>query len=172
MVFQFLAVGAFLKCVLAQTITPTASPAPGTGIISLFAGSGVASDAGDGLAATAASFRDPYSALRDAWGRTLISSAYNVRVVDPTTGIVSNLFTTAIGFTFYGMAVDPTGTLLAIATGITSRVYLGDLTTGTFSLFAGTGHQSSTSDGGQATSATFFIAHSVAFDGSATYLYM
>jgi sugar lactone lactonase YvrE len=136
-----------------------------TGIISTFAGTGVAGFSGDAAAATGAQLRQPHSIAVDGKGRLLICDIGNhrIRSVDLSTGRIETFGGTGerqptpdgaavSGTPLNGprtIAVDAAGHLfLALREGNT--IYRIDRDTGRIHHVAGTGQQGYAGDGGPA----------------------
>src|SRR4029453_12669573 len=136
-----------------------------TGIISTFAGTGIAGFSGDGGAATGAQLRQPHSIAIDSKGRLLICDIGNhrIRSVDLSTGRIETFGgpgerqPTPDGAAVTGtplngprtIAVDAAGHLfLALREG--NAIYRIDRDTGRIHHVAGTGQQGSAGAGGRA----------------------
>ena len=136
-----------------------------TGIISTFAGTGVAGFSGDGGAATTAQLRQPHSIAIDTKGRLLICDIGNhrIRSVDLSTGRIETFGGTGerqptpdgaavTGTPLNGprtIAIDADGHLfLALREG--NAIYRIDRNTGRIHHVAGTGQQGYAGDGGPA----------------------
>ena len=149
-----------------------------SGVISTFAGTGVAGFSGDGGAASSAQLNGPTGVVVDALGNLFIAERYNhvIRKVNPS-GIISTFAGTGTsGFNGDGGAAtnaqlfNPSG----LAFDLLGNLYIADIscrirkvnTAGIISTFAGTGIQGYSGDGGAATSAQLGSSCGVAVDAS------
>jgi DNA-binding beta-propeller fold protein YncE len=156
-----------------------------TGIISTFAGTGVAGFSGDGGAATGAQLRQPHSIAIDSKGRLLICDIGNhrIRSVDLSTGRIETFGGTGErqptpdGATVTGtplngprtIAVDAAGQLfLALREG--NAIYRIDRDTSRIHHVAGTGQQGYAGDGGPAARATLAGPKGLACAAGALYV--
>ena len=154
------------------------------GTITTVAGTGTAGYTGDGLAATAATLDMPWALAFDAAGNLYIADELNqvVRIVD-TAGKINTFagngfdhgsqncgtFTPFTGAATSAQFCQPQG----VATDANGNVYISDTgdqvvwvvnTVGNISIFAGTGGENYTGDGGPATSATFHFPQGLVVD--------
>ena len=150
-----------------------------TGVISTIAGDGTASFSGDGGQATSATLSGPTGVALDAAGNVYIADNENhrIRLVINSTGVISTIGGTGLGG-FSGDGGQATSAKLnypfSIALDATGNVYIGDFSnqrirlitksTSAISTIAGTGTQSFSGDGRQATSATLNQPSGVALD--------
>jgi sugar lactone lactonase YvrE len=156
-----------------------------SGVISTFAGTGVAGFSGDGGAATAAQLRRPHSIAADPLGRLLICDVGNhrIRQVDFSSGRIDTYGGTGErqptpdgvpvkGTPLNGprtMAFDPEGNLyLALREG--NSVYRITPKTGTIHHLAGTGEQGYSGDGGPARAAKFAGPKGLAYAAGRLYV--
>jgi sugar lactone lactonase YvrE len=154
-----------------------------TGKITTVAGTGTAGYTGDGLAATAATLDMPWALAFDAAGNLYIADEFNqvVRIVD-TTGKINTFagtgfdhgsqncgtFTPFTGAATSAQFCEPQG----VAADGNGNVYISDsgdqvvwvVNSGNISVFAGTGAQNYSGDGGPATSATFHFPEGLVVD--------
>lgn len=156
-----------------------------TGVITTIAGTTEVGYSGDGGAATAARFNEPYGMAVDASDRLYAADRLNavVRRIDLKSGIVTRFAGTGEkGFGGDGgpaeqaALVEPNGlafsrdfSRLYIADVSDNRVRVVDMATGVLSTFAGTGAAAHDGDGGPATAAGVFGARAVGIrpsDGS------
>jgi DNA-binding beta-propeller fold protein YncE len=143
----------------------------GTGMISTVAGIGLRGFDGDGGAATAARFNEPYGVVSDPAGSIYVADRLNhcVRRIDGGTGRIETLAGEGLGLREpNGLAFDATGKLLYIADVTGHRVWLCDVAVGVFVTCAGTGLGEHSGDGGLAIAASLFGPRAVAVtpDGS------
>jgi trimeric autotransporter adhesin len=149
------------------------------GIITTFAGTGVAGFAGDGGPATAAQFRNPNAICFDSAGSLYIADVNNnrVRMVD-TAGIITALAGTGL----VGSAGDGGPATAAqlnaprtVTVDSSDNLYIADFqnnrvrrvdTTGMITTFAGTGVRGFSGDGGLAAAAQLNGPNTVSFDSS------
>ncbi|HEV3511650.1 MAG TPA: hypothetical protein VGS05_08080 [Candidatus Sulfotelmatobacter sp.] len=149
------------------------------GVISTYAGTGIAGFSGDGGPATSAQINSPLSITRDAAGDLVFADALNNRVRKITTaGIISTIAgngtagysgdggpaTSASLKTPWGVAYDAAGNLYISDRG--NEVIRKVDTTGTITTFAGNGTAAFCGDGGPATSACLNAPRGLATDGS------
>jgi len=150
-----------------------------SGIISTFAGNGVATSSGDGGPATAASINHPIGMVRDGAGNIYIAEngSHKIRKVSPA-GIITTIAGTGIaGFTGdggpataarlnqpYWIDVDNSGSIY-IADAFNNRIRKINAA-GIISTIAGTGVGSYTGDGGPATAATLYTPTCVRLDNA------
>jgi sugar lactone lactonase YvrE len=139
-----------------------------TGIITTFAGTGVAGSTGDGGLATAAQLNFPTAVAVDQLGNVYISDAFSNRVRKiNTAGIINNFAGTGVsGYSGDGgaassadlcpggLTIDASGNVY-ISDGCTSRIRKVN-TSGVISTIAGTGTFGYSGDGGPATSAQLY----------------
>jgi sugar lactone lactonase YvrE len=135
------------------------------GQITTFAGNGSAGFAGDGGAATGASFRWPNALAIDTSGALLVCDAGNERVRRISAGVIA----TIVGNGTQGFAGDGAAAVLAeidtpmgLAVGASGQIFIADshnnriraiAADDSISTFAGTGVQGYAGDGGAATAA-------------------
>ncbi len=152
-----------------------------SGLLTLVAGNGAATFAGDGGPATSASLRFPKGVALDAAGNLFIadSSNHRIRRVDAATGIISTVAGNgSFGFAGDGgpatsatlnqpdgVALDAAGNLF-IADFANRRIRRVDAMTGIISTIAGNGAATFAGDGGPATSASLFSPTGVALDAA------
>jgi hypothetical protein len=147
------------------------------GIISTFAGNGIAGYSGDGGQATAAELSSPYGLVIDAMGNLFISDNFNnvIRKVN-TSGII----TTVVGSFAGGYSGDggqATAAELSLPTTVTfdaaGNLYIADsgnfrvrkvATSGIINTIAGSGTNGFSGDGGQATTAWLSNTPEIALD--------
>jgi hypothetical protein len=151
-----------------------------TGIITTFAGTGVAGYNGDNIPATSAQLNDPTSVTFDSNENMYISDTSNsiVRKVDKTTGIITTFAGTGVAG-YNGDNIPATSAQLNFPTSVTfdsnENMYISDTnnnivrkvdkTTGIITTFAGTPQRSGyAGDGGPATSALLYVIYSVSID--------
>jgi sugar lactone lactonase YvrE len=156
-----------------------------TGIISTFAGTGMAGFSGDGGPATRAQLRQPHSIAVDPGGKLLICDIGNhrIRQVDFSTGVIETYGGTgerqptpdgaAVKTAPLNgprtMAFDGDGNLfLALREG--NAIYRIASKAGTIHHLAGTGEQGYTGDGGPARLATLAGPKGLAFGGGTLYV--
>ncbi len=149
---------------------------PITSIITTIAGNGGATSAGDGGPATAASFATSQQVAADTAGNLTISDYAQMngrfRRVDVLTGIINTVAgggnlplggsgpATSMNLQHtYALAVDQSGNTLFIGGGGSAgngrQVFKVDLASGQLTVFAGTGEDGSSGDGGPALAAKF-----------------
>ena len=155
--------------------------AAATGFISTVAGSGAATFAGDGAAATSASLNSPTDVQVDGAGNLYIVDQQNQRIrkVTAATGFISTVAGNGAS-TFAGdggpalsaslktpvsVAVDGAGNLY-IADYYNARIRKVTAATGTISTVAGTGTAAFAGDGGSATAASLNGPNDVAVDAA------
>ena len=133
------------------------------GIITTFAGTGVAGYSGDSGPATAAQLNDPRGVAAAPNGDIYISDTSNnrVRKVDHSTGLIS---TVAGANNARAVAVDAAGNLYVANTGA-NQVYMVN-TSGVETTIAGTGVLGFSGDGGLATAATLNQPRGLAVDSA------
>ena len=161
-----------------------------TGIISIYAGSGVGGYSGDNGPATAAMLNTPVGLALDASGNLFIADSANnvIREVNAKTGIITTVagngyganvsgnltcgaMTTGVSATAaplcnpFGVAVDSAGNLY-ISSFNWENVLKVTKSTGLLTLVAGTGQSGYSGDGGLAVSAKLYVPWSVAVDGA------
>jgi len=152
------------------------------GIITTFAGTGVAGFSGDGGPATSARLNEPSDVLRDGAGNFYINDRLNRRIRKIDTG---GIITTIAGTGVAGSAGDGGPATLAqlnepvrVALDGVGNLYIGDRaanrirminSSGIITTVAGTGVAGYSGDGGPATLAQFNGSGGVAFDGSNNY---
>ncbi|MBL7692411.1 MAG: T9SS type A sorting domain-containing protein [Flavipsychrobacter sp.] len=134
------------------------------GIITTFAGTGVAGFNGDGIAATSAFLNEPFAVRVDDTGNVYIGdrSNYRLRKVD-TFGVITTIAGTGVaGFSGDGgsATLAQTNGLISIALDTAYNIYFSDstrvrkiATDGTITTVAGNGIVAFTGDGGPATAA-------------------
>lgn len=149
-----------------------------TGVISTFAGTGVAGYSGDGAAAISAQMNGPWGVAVDANGRVCIAEQNNHTVRCVTGGNIQRVAgngqagyagdggAAASAVLNYpsGLLFDVAGNLL-IADSSNNRVRRINALTGLIETIAGTGGQSTAGDGGAATQAQVYGPYSMALDG-------
>jgi len=142
-----------------------------TGVITTFAGTGVAGFSGDGGQATSAQFTRPFSVFLDASGNVLIGDSENHRVRRIDSGGVittvagsgsvggfsgdGGLATNAVLNTVAGVTEDAAGDLF-IGDFYNRRIRKVTVATGTIDTFAGNGSPHASGDGGPAIDAELF----------------
>lgn len=154
-----------------------------TGIITLYAGNGIAAYSGDGGPATSASIYGPSACAIDSAGNLYIADVGNnvVRKITASTGIITTVAGNGVangGFSGdgglatiaelkmpYGIAVDSVGNLF-ISDMDNQRVRKVDGATGIITTIAGTGNYGYSGNGGAATSAMIGNPQQLALDGS------
>jgi sugar lactone lactonase YvrE len=154
-----------------------------TGIITLYAGNGIAAYSGDGGPATSASIDGPSACTIDSAGNLYIADVGNnvVRKITASTGIITTVAGNGAakgGFNGdggpatsaelkmpYGIAVDSVGNLF-ISDMDNQRVRKVDGATGIITTIAGTGNYGYSGNGGAATSAMIGNPQQLALDGS------
>ena len=161
-----------------------------TGIISVYAGSGVGGYSGDNGPATAATLNTPVGLALDASGNLFIADSYNnvIREVNAKTGIITTVAGNGYGANVsgnltcgamttgvsaisaplcypFGVAVDSAGNLY-ISSFSWENVLKVTKSTGLLTLVAGTGGYGYTGDGGLAVNAKLSYPWSVAVDGA------
>lgn len=153
--------------------------AAGSGIITTFAGTGIAGYSGDNGSAITAQLNAPWALAVDGAGNLYIADSGNrvVRMVAAGTGVITTyagsatatslgdggLATSAQLSSAYGVAFDATGNLY-ISDG--QRVRKVTASTGIITTFAGTGTYGYSGDNGPATSAAIGVAQGLASDGN------
>lgn len=125
-----------------------------TGIISTLAGTGASGYSGDGSAATAATFNQPFGVGVDRNGNVFVADNGNnvVRMINAATGIITTVAGTGIGGysgdnglataakLYYPQRILPdTSGNIYISDQFNSRIRMVNLTTGIITTFAGTG---------------------------------
>lgn len=151
---------------------------PRTGFITTIAGTGQAGFGGDGGAADAAMFNEPYGVVIDRAGTIYTADRLNRRVrrIDGASLRVTTLAGTgeidhtgqngpaaATGLAEpNGLALSPDQTRLFIADVADHRIRVVDLATGAIATFAGTGEAAHAGDGGPAGHAAVFGARAAA----------
>jgi len=150
-----------------------------TGVISIFAGTGVEGYGGDGAAATAAFLDTPTGVAVDTAGNVYIADSHNQRIreVAAATGVITTIAGTGThGFSGDGAAAtaaqlyDPMG----VAVDATGNVYIADtnnqrireITGTTINTIAGDGEELFSGDAGTATAAVLDSPTGVAVDAS------
>ena len=145
-----------------------------SGIVSTFAGTGIAGFNGDGLAATSTQFTNPYAVVGDANGVMYISDSYNYRIRKVAGGIVTTvagtgiagssgdggLATSALIYRPMGMHLDTNGKLY-FADYANHKIRMVNTNTGIITLIAGNGNRGYSGDSGPATSAQLYTPRSV-----------
>jgi len=150
-----------------------------SGLISTFAGTGVAGYNGDGIPANTARLNDPYALAVDAAGNVYITeeSGNRIRKVNAATGIITTVAGTGIlGYNGdgilataawinqpLGVAVDGAGNIY-IADSANERIRKVDAATQKIFTVAGTGVWGYSGDGGPAVSARVNYPHGIAVD--------
>ena len=139
-----------------------------TGIITTFAGNGVAAFNGDGGMATAASLNTPYNIAFDATGNLYIADRLNnrIRMVDISTGIINTVAGNGhVGYLGDGFAATSAELNNPIGIGLdrAGNIYIGDYgnncvrkvikNSGLIETYAGNGTAGFMGDGGLASSA-------------------
>jgi sugar lactone lactonase YvrE len=153
--------------------------AAGTGIISTFAGNGIAGFTGDKGPATSAELYQPLGLAIDSAGNLYISDSFEsvVRKVTASTGIITTVAgngksgysgdggpaTAASLSSPIGIALDSKGNLY-IADSSANRIRKVTATTGTITTVAGNGQAGFAGDGGPATSAQLNYPGEIAVD--------
>ncbi len=148
-----------------------------TGVITTIAGTTELGYSGDGGAATAACFNEPYGMAIDGSGALYVADRLNavVRRVDMASGIITTFAGTGEkafggdgGAADRALLVEPNGLVfsqdfscLYIADVADNRVRVVDMASGVISTFAGTGAAAHDGDGGPATQAGVFGARAV-----------
>jgi len=147
------------------------------GVISTFAGTGIAGFSGDGGLARSAQINAPLGATIDAVGDVVFADAGNnrVRKVTPS-GVISTIAGNGIGG-YSGDGGLATNASLnvpwALVYDTSGNLYISDRnndvirkvnTAGIITTFAGNGTQGFCGDGGQATQACFYYPRGLAFD--------
>jgi sugar lactone lactonase YvrE len=149
------------------------------GVISTVAGTGTSGFSGDNGPATSATMKAPYGIAVDAAGNLYIADSGNNRIRKVSNGTITTiagigtagfsgdngLATSASINAPYGVAVDASGNVFIADQG-NNRIR--KVTGTTITTYAGTGANTSTGDGGPATSATFYSPQDVAVDASGT----
>ena len=152
-----------------------------TGIITKLAGTGFESNSGDGGAATSAGLEMPTAVSLDSSGNIYIADTYNyvIRKITVATGIITR-FAGGNGYSGgdggaatsagldgpYGVIVDTTNDYVYIAAYTNHLVRKVVIATGIITTAAGSGSNSYSGDGGQATSAGVSQPYGVAVDSS------
>lgn len=152
-----------------------------TGILSTYAGTGVAGSSGDNSAATLATLSGPYDITFDTSWNLYIADTGNhrVRVISKSTGIITTIAGTGTGGysgdgisavstqlnTPKGVAVDASGNVYIADTG-NHRIRLVNKVSGIISTFVGTGSSGYGGDNGAATSAMLNSPIGVDIDNS------
>lgn len=147
-----------------------------SGVVTTFAGTGVAGSAGDGGSATAAQLNVPISIAVDATGRVYIgecavtgnpgSPQYNrIRVVD-TNGVITTL--ASVLECAFALTTDSSSNVYAATALFIFRVSQ----SGTVTQIAGDGNFGSGGDGGPAVKAEFNGIYGIAVDNSSRTLYL
>ena len=152
-----------------------------TGIITKLAGTGFESNSGDGGAATSAGLYMPTAVSLDSSGNIYIADTYNyvIRKITVATGIITR-FAGGNGYSGgdggaatsagldgpYGVIVDTTNDYVYIAAYTNHLVRKVVIATGIITTAAGSGSNSYSGDGGQATSAGVSQPYGVAVDSS------
>jgi len=161
-----------------------------TGIISVYAGSGVGGYSGDNGPATAAMLNAPVGLALDSSGNLFIADSSNnvIREVNAKTGIITTVAGNGYGANLsgnltcgamtigvkatsaplcnpFGVAVDSAGNLY-ISSFNWNNVLKASKSTGLLTLVAGTGGYGYTGDGGLAVNAKLFYPWSVAVDSA------
>ncbi len=151
--------------------------AAGTGVITTYAGNGIAGYKGDGGAATSAELNQPTGLALDARGNLYIADSYNavVREVNAATGVITTVAGGGTGSGSgpatsealempTGVAVDSAGNLY-IADEAGNIVWKVSASTGDIAPFAGGNYSAAKlGDGGPATSASLTGPEGVAVD--------
>ncbi|HWY10459.1 MAG TPA: T9SS type A sorting domain-containing protein [Bacteroidia bacterium] len=150
------------------------------GVISTFAGTGVAGFNGDGGNATAAQLNSPYGIAVDTSGNLYISDLGNNRIRKVNKlGVISTFAGTGVaGFSGDGStaAAAQLNNPIGVAVDVSANVYIADFynnrirkvnTAGVISTLAGTGVAGFSGDGGTATAAQLNNPYGVAVDVSA-----
>lgn len=154
-----------------------------SGIISTYAGNGIAGLSGDGGPATAAEIDNPYGLAVDDSGNLYIATTDRIRKVN-TKGIISTFAGSTIGYSGDGGPAtsaemyNPEGVAVDASGNVYIADYLGNRirkvnTSGIISTYAGNGFDAGfndgggySGDGGPATSAELFNPTDVVVDGS------
>jgi sugar lactone lactonase YvrE len=129
--------------------------------LTVLAGTGRPGSSGDGGPATKARLTEPTELVLDGGGRLYFSDVNQGRVrrIDPR-GIITTVARVPAAA---GVAVDPSGRFLAIAS-IAGWVYRVELATGVMERLAGDGTEASSGDGGAASAAQLNGPHDVTYD--------
>jgi trimeric autotransporter adhesin len=152
-----------------------------TGVITTVAGTGAYGPGGDGGLATATELYQPFAVAVDKSGNIYILcySAYNIRQVTVTTGVITTVAGTGMaGYTGdggpatlaslnspQGIAVDASGNIY-VADMNNNRIRMVTKSTGLITTVAGGGDSARTGDGGQAITAYLASPHGIAVDAS------
>jgi len=133
----------------------------------VFAGTGRTGTSGDGGPASRARLAEPTELVLDRLGNLYFSDVDQGRVrrID-LRGIITTIARVPAAA---GVAVDPTGRYLAVAS-IEGRVYRVDLATRALERVAGDGTEASSGDGGPAASARLNRPHDVMYDAQGNLL--
>ncbi len=147
------------------------------GIISTFAGNGVAGSGGDGGPATAAQFTSPSGLCFDAAGNLYVADYWRVRKITPAGIITTFAGNGTLGYSgdggpataaainnIVGICLDATGNLYIADQG--NNVVRKVTTAGIISTYAGTGTAGFSGDGGPAAAARLNEPTGVRMDGS------
>ena len=150
-----------------------------SGIVSPFAGNGVAGFGGDGGPATAASFHDPIDLLTDYSGNIYIVDNVNQRIRKIDTFGIITTFAGNGTFSYSGDGGPATAATLydpsRLAIDVAGNIYFADAennvvrkvnTSGIITTVAGNGTAGFSGDGGPATAASMAQPLGVAFDGN------
>jgi streptogramin lyase len=153
-----------------------------TGIITTYAGNGIAGFSGDREPAASANLDNPTRVAVDTSGNLFIADSGNNRIrrVDAVTGIITTYAgngtagtagatgatgATSAGLNVGGLAVDSVGNVF-IADLTNRYIRRVDAVTGNITTYAGTGTAGYSGDGGPATSANFYRPYALAVDTS------
>lgn len=178
---QSVAVDAAGNLYVADTLNHRIKKVARSGLISNFAGNGVAASTGDGGTALGASLNAPAGFAIDVWRNVYVSESagHRVRRVDPS-GVITTFAGTGVAglqgdngaatsaqlTAPSALAVDRSGNLYIVET--QNHRIRRVSTTGMISNFAGTGVAGFSGDGAQATSAMLHSPSGVGVDSSGT----
>jgi len=153
--------------------------AAGTGIITTFAGNGIAGYSGDGGPAAAAQIAYPTGIACDSAGNVYIAESTHIRKVTAVTGVINTIAGTGTaGSTGDGGSASQAtfGYQLGVAVDGAKNIYVADsaahrvrriaAATGIITAFAGTGAAGFSGDGGAAVSATMGAVWAIAADAA------
>ena len=153
--------------------------AAGSGMITTFAGNGVAGYSGDGGPASSAQISYPWGIACDSAGNVYIGDGARIRKVTAATGIITTIGGTGAGGASGdgGPATAATfGYQLELAVDGAGNIYVSDINanrvrkiaaaTGIVTAFAGTGAAGFSGDGGPAVSATLNSVPGIAVDAA------
>lgn len=136
-----------------------------TGIITTIAGADSAGFSGDSGLATGAMLNAPQGICMDVTGNIYFADQGNnrIRKITATTGIITTIADTAIGYSFYPIAicVNSIGDLFFLSGGFIKKI---NATTGIITAIAGTGGSAASGEGGPAISACLGYARGISID--------